>query len=183
MIFISGVISIVIQKNTFCINENQVIYFCPNCVNFLSEKVHFFLFLFFFWLPPCNSQLVRPWLYDGEPCLNKGKLTVWYSQYLGNNVNKHCRSDSPSALLKKNLTRRRNRSIFYFGSGKNYAEWNIKILWSFQVCFDFLTLFHKFYRRLSPQKNYWFYKKMSYVMFIQKHYSRTSFIFILNIFC
>ena len=56
MIFISGVISIVIQKNTFCINENQVIYFCPNCVNFLSEKDHFFLFLFFFDCPPATPS-------------------------------------------------------------------------------------------------------------------------------
>ena len=38
MIFISGVI---IQK--LCTNKIRVIHFCPNCVSFLPENVHFFI--------------------------------------------------------------------------------------------------------------------------------------------
>ena len=42
MIFILGIINIIIQKNKF-----HVIYFCPNCVNFLPENANFyFLFIF-----------------------------------------------------------------------------------------------------------------------------------------
>ena len=60
MVFISGVIRIIIQKNTLCANKTRVIYFCPNCVNFLPWKRSFF----FFWggglgvgrlLPPAPS--------------------------------------------------------------------------------------------------------------------------------
>ena len=150
--------------------------FCP-------KKFIFFFFFFFFDCPPatpssCAHDYTMENLVSIKENLLCNILNTWEIMWIniaGQIARPH--------YWKKNLTRRRNRSIFYFGSGKNYAEWNIKILWSFQVCFDFLTLFHKFYRRLSPQKNYWFYKKMSYVMFIQKHYSRTSFIFILNIFC
>ena len=57
MIFISGIISIIFQKNKLCTNKIRVIYFCPNCVNFLPEKVHFLIFFFFFGggrrLTPC----------------------------------------------------------------------------------------------------------------------------------
>ena len=58
VIFLSGVIrSIIIQKNTLCTNKTCVIYFCPNCVNLLTENVHFLFFIFFFWgggdCPPC----------------------------------------------------------------------------------------------------------------------------------
>ena len=42
MIFISEVIGIIIKKNTLCKSKIRVIYFCPNCVNFSTEKVHFF---------------------------------------------------------------------------------------------------------------------------------------------
>ena len=45
MMFIPGVISIIIQKNKLCANKIRVIYFCPNCVNFLPENFLFFLFL------------------------------------------------------------------------------------------------------------------------------------------
>ena len=37
MIFIYGIISIIIQQNTLCTNKTRVIYFCPNCVNFLPK--------------------------------------------------------------------------------------------------------------------------------------------------
>ena len=47
MIVISGVISIIIQKNTSCTNKIRVIYFCPNCVNFLPENVYLFIFWWF----------------------------------------------------------------------------------------------------------------------------------------
>ena len=41
--------SIIIQKNMLCANKISVIYFCPNCVNFLPENVHFlFYFIYLF---------------------------------------------------------------------------------------------------------------------------------------
>ena len=43
MIFISGIVSITIQKNTLCTNKTCVIYFCPNCVNVLPKKPHNFI--------------------------------------------------------------------------------------------------------------------------------------------
>ena len=48
MILISGVISIIFQKNTLCTNKIRMIYFCTNFVNFLAENVFLFL-IFFFW--------------------------------------------------------------------------------------------------------------------------------------
>ena len=39
MIFISGIISIIIQENTLGKNKLRVIYFCRNCVSFFA---HFF---------------------------------------------------------------------------------------------------------------------------------------------
>ena len=42
MIFIFGVISIIIQKNTLCTNKIRVIYFWQNYVIFLPKYVHFF---------------------------------------------------------------------------------------------------------------------------------------------
>ena len=56
MIFISGVINIIIQKNTLCTSKVLLIYFCPNCVNFLPENVQFFLSFF---LKGAAPQLVR----------------------------------------------------------------------------------------------------------------------------
>ena len=44
VVFIPGITSIIIQKKTLCQNKIRVIYFCPNCVNFLREKAHFFYF-------------------------------------------------------------------------------------------------------------------------------------------
>ena len=44
MIFISGVMSIIIQKNMLCANKIRMIYFCPNFVNF-CHKTFFFLVL------------------------------------------------------------------------------------------------------------------------------------------
>ena len=41
MISIFGIISIIMKKNTLCTNKICVIYFFPNCVNFLPEKVYF----------------------------------------------------------------------------------------------------------------------------------------------
>ena len=32
------------NMNTLCTNEIHVIYFCPNCVNFLPENVQFLIF-------------------------------------------------------------------------------------------------------------------------------------------
>ena len=60
MIFISGVMSIIVQKNTLCANTVRVIYFCPNCVNFLPENLYFFYF-FLGWAtaqpgPPSSSD-------------------------------------------------------------------------------------------------------------------------------
>ena len=40
MIFIFGVISIIIQKNTLCINKIRLIYFWQNYVIFLPKNVH-----------------------------------------------------------------------------------------------------------------------------------------------
>ena len=55
MIFISGVMSIIIQKNTLCANKILVICFCPNCV--ISppsppKKRSFSICLFIFWRGP-----------------------------------------------------------------------------------------------------------------------------------
>ena len=72
MIFISRVISIIIQKNTLCTSKIRVIYFCPNCVSVLSENVTFlfiliYLFIYLFFggrgaeLPPPAPQLVCLW--------------------------------------------------------------------------------------------------------------------------
>ena len=36
------------STNTLCTNKIRVIYFCPNCVNFLPENVHFFNFIYLF---------------------------------------------------------------------------------------------------------------------------------------
>ena len=50
MMIISGVMSIIIQKNMLCANKICVIYFSPNCINFLPENI------FYFWggdWPPC----------------------------------------------------------------------------------------------------------------------------------
>ena len=65
MILISGVISIIFQKNTLCTNKIRMIYFCTNFVNFLAENVFLFL-IFFFWggevggdCPTVPPQLVR----------------------------------------------------------------------------------------------------------------------------
>ena len=46
MIFISGIISIIIQKNTLCTNKFGVTYFCPNWVICLPENAHFSIFFF-----------------------------------------------------------------------------------------------------------------------------------------
>ena len=43
MIFIFRIISIIFQKNKLCTKKIRVIYFCPNCVNFLPENFHFFI--------------------------------------------------------------------------------------------------------------------------------------------
>ena len=41
MILISRVVSIIFQKSKLCRYKIRVIYFCPNCVNFLPGNVHF----------------------------------------------------------------------------------------------------------------------------------------------
>ena len=41
MIFISGIISIIIQKNRLCTNKIRVFCFYHNCVNFLSQNPGF----------------------------------------------------------------------------------------------------------------------------------------------
>ena len=56
MIFISGVISIVFQKNTLCKNKIRVIYFCRNCVNFCHNG----LFIDFFGGDDCPSPCCHP---------------------------------------------------------------------------------------------------------------------------
>ena len=53
MIFISGVISIIIQKNALCTSKIHVIYFCPN-----SPDTFIFLFLGAAAAPPA-LQIVR----------------------------------------------------------------------------------------------------------------------------
>ena len=45
MIFMSGIMRIIIQKNTLCTNNISVINFCPNCVKFLPKNGLFFIFL------------------------------------------------------------------------------------------------------------------------------------------
>ena len=62
MTFISGVISIIIQKNTLC--KIRVIYFVLNCVNFLPVKPSFFLFFIFGraaapLYPPARAPLLK----------------------------------------------------------------------------------------------------------------------------
>ena len=56
MIFISGVMSIIIQKNTLCANKILVICFCPNCVipppPPKKKKRSFSIYLFIFWRGP-----------------------------------------------------------------------------------------------------------------------------------
>ena len=44
MIFTSGIVSVIIQKNKLCKNKIRAIYFCPNCVKFLPENVNVFFF-------------------------------------------------------------------------------------------------------------------------------------------
>ena len=46
-IFLSRIISIIMQKNTLCTSKINVIYFFPNSVNVLPEKVHFFFYFVF----------------------------------------------------------------------------------------------------------------------------------------
>ena len=50
MIFISGIRSIIIQKNTLCTDKILVIYYCPNCVSFFFPKT----FIFNFFSERCN---------------------------------------------------------------------------------------------------------------------------------
>ena len=45
MIFISGLISIIIQKNTLCANKTRVICFLPELRQFFVPKTFIFLFL------------------------------------------------------------------------------------------------------------------------------------------
>ena len=57
MIFISGVISIIFQKNKLYTNKIRAIYFCPNCINFVPENIHFLFFLGgAAALPPCQAR-------------------------------------------------------------------------------------------------------------------------------
>ena len=44
MIFTSGIVSVIIQKNKLCKNKIRAIYFCPNCVKFLPENINVFFF-------------------------------------------------------------------------------------------------------------------------------------------
>ena len=66
MIFISGIITIIIQKNTLCSNKVCVIYFWPNCVNFWLKKfiIYFLRGAMVPSAPPLCPQLVR--LYGWE---------------------------------------------------------------------------------------------------------------------
>ena len=43
MIFISGIISIIIKKNTLCKYKIRAIFLCSNYVAFLPENVHFYI--------------------------------------------------------------------------------------------------------------------------------------------
>ena len=67
MTFISGIISIIIRKNTLCTNKIRMIYFCPSCVNFLPENVFFKNFFGGRQLPPSASQARAPMAVDGSP--------------------------------------------------------------------------------------------------------------------
>ena len=56
MIFISGIISIIIQKNTLGKRKIRAIFLCPSYVNFFAGKRSFiylftylFVYLFIFW--------------------------------------------------------------------------------------------------------------------------------------
>ena len=44
MILISGVMSIIMQKNVFCTNKICLIYFFPNCISFCLKTFIFFIF-------------------------------------------------------------------------------------------------------------------------------------------
>ena len=48
MIFISGIISIIIQKDTLCTNKIRVIYLLPELSQFFIQKRSFFHSFFFF---------------------------------------------------------------------------------------------------------------------------------------
>ena len=69
MIFISGVMSIIIQKNTLCANKILVICFCPNCVipPPPQKKKTFIFYLFIYFLERAGAtaspapQLVHQW--------------------------------------------------------------------------------------------------------------------------
>ena len=82
MIFISRVISIIIQKNTLCTSKIRVIYFCPNCVSVPSENVIFlfiFIYLFIYLLGGGEGDcpLLPPSSYAyGEGKLLKGKKSL-----------------------------------------------------------------------------------------------------------
>ena len=60
ILFISGVISIIVQKNTLCTSKIRVIYFCRNCVNFLPENIYFFLFFGVHLLPTPYPPTLSP---------------------------------------------------------------------------------------------------------------------------
>ena len=53
-------------------------------------------------------------LIDGEPCLNKGKLTVKCSQCLSSNLNKHCESHSPATSLNKSHSAASAETYIFF---------------------------------------------------------------------
>ena len=56
--FIPGVMSIIMQKNTLCASKIRVIYFCPNCVSFFPKS---FLSLILEGLLASNPPSPIPW--------------------------------------------------------------------------------------------------------------------------
>ena len=59
MIFISGVMSLIIQKNRLCSNKIRVIYFCKNCVSLFPKNIHFLNFYLKELLSPSTYPISR----------------------------------------------------------------------------------------------------------------------------
>ena len=90
-----------------CANKISVIYFCPNCVNFLPENVHFlfiYLFIYFFFLGgdcPLPLPPARPSMSEDHPKLQDPQWLLRQKTFfdllgmvydkVGNGINFHMR--------------------------------------------------------------------------------------------
>ena len=81
MIFIPGIISIIIQKNTWCTSKVHVIYFCSNSVSFLPEKLSYFYF----------SGTAAPCTLPPPPPSPRHSLCTYASNFCHDFIIFHCR--------------------------------------------------------------------------------------------